>query len=98
MGEDIGSTARAHVFISGHVQGVSFRWYTQRKAVELGLTGWVCNLWDGRVEAIIEGKEDAVQQMVSWCHAGPPVARVDRVQVSHEEPTGKFTSFRIKLS
>lgn len=86
---------RAHVFISGRVQGVSFRWYTQRIAEELGLTGWVRNLWDGRVEAIFEGEEKAVRQAVAWCHTGAPSARVDDVEINYEEPTGDFTRFRI---
>jgi acylphosphatase len=86
---------RAHVFISGRVQGVSFRWYTQRKAEELGLTGWVRNLWDGRVEAIFEGQENAVKDAVTWCHTGPTSAWVDQVEVKYEQPTGDFKRFRI---
>jgi acylphosphatase len=86
---------RAHVFVSGRVQGVNFRWYTQRKANELGLTGWVRNIWDGRVEAVFEGEENAVRRVIGWCHVGAPSARVDRVEVTHEEPTGEFSRFRI---
>ena len=88
-------SVRAHVFVSGRVQGVSFRWYTQQKAQELGLTGWVRNLWDSRVEAIFEGEERVVQRVVDWCHVGAPSARVDRVEVNYEEPTGEFSRFRI---
>jgi acylphosphatase len=87
--------ARAHVFISGRVQGVNFRWYTQRKAQELGVTGWVRNLWDGRVEALFEGEEKLVQRAVDWCHVGPPSAQVDRVEVNYEQPSGEFSRFRI---
>lgn len=90
-----GGPVRAHVFVSGRVQGVNFRWYTQRKAQELGVTGWVRNLWDGRVEAIFEGDEQAVQRAVDWCHVGAPSAQVDRVQVNYEEATGEFRNFRI---
>jgi acylphosphatase len=86
---------RAHVFISGRVQGVNFRWYTQREAQRLGLTGWVRNLWDGRVEAIFEGDEEPVQRAVNWCHTGPSSARVDNIEVSYEEPTGEFSHFAI---
>jgi len=89
------ATTRAHVFISGRVQGVNFRWYTQYKAQELGLTGWVRNLWDGRVEAVFEGEERAVRAAVAWCHRGDPPARVDEVEVSYEPPTGEFKRFRI---
>ena len=89
------SNLRAHVFITGRVQGVSFRWYTQSKAQELDLTGWVRNLWDGRVEVIFEGEEQAVRDVVSWCRTGPPTARVDTIEVTFEEPTGDFERFRI---
>lgn len=85
----------AHVFITGRVQGVSFRWYTQNKAQELNLTGWVRNLWDDRVEAIFEGEEQAVREAVAWCRTGPPYARVDSIEVKFEEPTGDFDRFRI---
>jgi acylphosphatase len=88
-------SVRAHVFVSGRVQGVNFRWYTQQKAQELGLTGWVRNLWDGRVEAIFEGETGAVQRGVGWCHVGAPSARVDRVEVTYEQPTGEFSRFRV---
>ena len=86
---------RAHVYISGRVQGVSFRWNTQYQAQNLGLTGWVRNLWDGRVEAVFEGKESAVRQAVAWCHQGDRPAQVDKVDVRYEHPTGEFRSFRI---
>jgi acylphosphatase len=86
---------RAHVFISGRVQGVSFRWFTQRKAQELGLTGWVRNLWDRRVEAVFEGEAEAVRQAVAWCHTGDPPARVSQVDITYSPPTGEFKSFRV---
>ncbi len=88
-------TLRAHVFISGRVQGVNFRWFTQRKAQELKLTGWVRNLWDGRVEAVFEGDEAAVRQAVAWCHHGEPPARVSEVEVTFAPYTGQFTGFRV---
>ena len=86
---------RAHVFISGRVQGVSFRWNTQNKAQQLGLTGWVRNVWDGRVEAVFEGPEQLVKEAVAWCHHGNRPARVDKVQVNYRPPTGEFKHFRI---
>jgi acylphosphatase len=86
---------RANVFISGRVQGVSFRWFTQRQAQELGLTGWVRNLWDGRVEAVFEGEAEAVRQAVAWCHTGQPPARVTNVDVTYAPYTGEVYSFRI---
>jgi acylphosphatase len=86
---------RAHVVVSGRVQGVNFRWHTQRKAQELGLMGWVRNRGDGRVEAVFEGEHQAVERMLNWCHVGSPSAQVDGVEADYEEPTGEFRRFRI---
>lgn len=88
---------RAHVLISGRVQGVNFRAYTQREAETRGVTGWVRNNPDGRVEAVFEGEASDVQRMVDWCRHGPPVARVDRVEVEWEPYTGEFDSFDVLL-
>ena len=79
---------RAHVYISGRVQGVSFRWNTQHQAQQLGLTGWVKNLWDGRVEAVFEGEAPAVRQAVAWCHQGSRPARVATIPTANSAPTG----------
>lgn len=81
---------RAHVFVSGLVQGVNFRWYTTEQARRLGLGGWVRNLGDGRVEAVIEGPETTVKEMIDWLGRGPRHARVDGVHVEWEEPEGLF--------
>ena len=86
---------RAHVFVSGKVQGVYFRQNTMRTAHELAATGWVRNLDDGRVEAVIEGAEDAVRKVVEWCHQGPAASKVDDVQVKYERYTGEFSDFAI---
>ena len=86
---------RAHVLISGRVQGVSFRWYTLNMAQHLGLTGWVRNLPDGRVEAVFEGLDEAVRQAVAWCHHGERPARVEDVEVTYGAATGEFKSFRV---
>lgn len=85
---------RAHVFVSGEVQGVFYRATTRERATEAGVDGWVKNLADGRVEAVFEGPEDAVEEMVQWCHQGSDRARVDDVEVSYEEPEG-LDSFEI---
>ena len=90
------ATLRARVVITGRVQGVNFRWYTRRQAQELKLVGGVRNLEDGRVEALFEGAEEAVRQMVSWCHAGSPSAQVDGVQVTYERATGELSGFHIR--
>lgn len=87
--------SRAHVFISGRVQGVSFRWHTVNIAQRLGVTGWVRNGHDGRVEAVFEGPEEAVRQAVAWCHHGERPARVEKVDVTYETPKGEFKSFRV---
>ncbi len=87
---------RAHVFISGWVQGVFFRLNTQELAQRFGVTGWVRNLRDGRVEAVFEGEEEDVERMVSWCHLGPPGAVVEEVEVTYEDYTGEYKTFDIR--
>jgi len=89
---------RAHVFISGWVQGVLFRSNTQELAQRLGVTGWVRNLRDGRVEVIFEGEEEAVERLVSWCHRGPPGALVEDVEVTYEDYTGEYETFGIRYN
>lgn len=81
--------ARAHVWISGRVQGVFFRAYTVDEAEARGVAGWVRNTPDGRVEAAFEGKRSAVEAMIAWCREGPPAARVSSVEVAWEEPKGE---------
>jgi acylphosphatase len=81
--------ARARVVVSGRVQGVFFRDETRRRARSLGVAGWVANRRDGAVEAVFEGRRDAVESMVGWCGRGPSGARVDDVQTSWEGPRGE---------
>jgi len=90
--------ARAHLFIQGRVQGVSFRYYTMQEARSLGLTGWVRNLWDGRVEVLLDGDEGAVRQMIEWCQNGPPPAVVENVEITWEEHTVEFNNFRVRIN
>jgi Acylphosphatases len=85
-----------HVYISGRVQGVFFRAETQRAAKGFNLTGWVRNMADGRVEALLEGKDENVDKMLTWCHIGPPAARVEEVLTEEEPYTGEFSDFSIK--
>lgn len=89
-------TRRVHITVSGRVQGVFFRANTQEVAQRLGLSGYVRNLPDGRVEVVAEGEEGALQRLVDWCHRGPPLARVERVEVRWENPTGEFSGFHIR--
>ena len=95
------ATKRAHLYIRGRVQGVSFRYYTMTEAKRLGVTGWVRNLWDGRVEAVAEGfgffEDVAFGELVDWCHRGPPSALVDQVDLTWEPPTNEFISFSVRL-
>jgi len=79
---------RAHVFVTGKVQGVYYRATTRDTADEHGVDGWVKNLDDGRVEAVFEGPESEVESMVEWCHTGSSRARVDDVAVEYENPAG----------
>jgi acylphosphatase len=81
--------------ISGRVQGVGFRWFTQESATREGLKGWVRNLPDGRVEALLEGESEAVTRVERALHSGPRGARVERVSVEAEE-LGGYRSFTIE--
>jgi len=85
---------RAHLYVSGRVQGVCYRAYCQEQAAALGVAGWVRNLRDGRVEAAFEGPHGIVDQAIAWCRKGPPAARVVDVEVRWEEPLGE-KEFRI---
>ncbi|MEM3626526.1 MAG: acylphosphatase [Candidatus Bathyarchaeia archaeon] len=87
---------RAHVFVSGRVQGVFFRSETRREAKRRGVKGWVRNLPDGRVEAVFEGEEESVKELIEFCKRGPPGARVSRVEVIWESYAGEFRDFEIK--
>ena len=86
---------RAHVFISGFVHGVFFRYETRRIARRYRVIGWVRNLRDGRVEAVFEGEKRDVDAMIAFCRKGPPSATVTGVEVFWEEPTGESTGFRV---
>ncbi|MBD2094627.1 acylphosphatase [Trichocoleus sp. FACHB-591] len=77
---------RAHVWISGRVQGVGYRMSTCQAAETLGVNGWVKNLPDGRVEAVFEGPPELLEEMIRWCHKGPQMAIVQEVKVEYEEP------------
>ncbi len=88
---------RAHVIITGRVQGVFFRVETNRAADRIGgISGWVRNLPDGTVEAIMEGEKDKVDALIDWCHQGPPNARVDSVDVDWQTYQNEFKVFEIR--
>ncbi|MGR3293286.1 MAG: acylphosphatase [Candidatus Scalindua sp.] len=88
--------ARLHIVIEGIVQGVFFRAGTKGKSCKLGLTGWVKNCPDGRVEAVFEGDIDKIDQVLEWCKKGPPGAVVRNVEIIREQATGDYDSFTIK--
>lgn len=90
--------ARAHVIISGLVQGVFFRHETRVRAQSLGISGWVRNRFDGAVEAVFEGPKDKVESIVAWCHRGPSGAVVDSVEVKWEGYNGEFKGFSVRYS
>ncbi|MGB3682308.1 MAG: acylphosphatase [Rubrobacteraceae bacterium] len=91
-----GDKDRAHVYISGNVQGVFFRDSTRQKAEELGLNGWVENTPDGRVEALFEGPADKVREMLGWCEEGPTQATVEDVEAEREQPEEDLQGFEVR--
>lgn len=86
---------RVHLHISGRVQGVYYRSAAAEQARVLGLCGIVRNLPSGDVELIAEGPPAALQQLIAWCHLGPPAARVERVAADFTEARGEFPDFRV---
>lgn len=88
--------ARAHVFISGRVQGVFFRSEARYEAKKHGVSGWVRNLPDDRVEAVFEGEEENVKKLLEFCRQGPPGARVTGTNVIWESYFGEFTDFEVR--
>ena len=91
-----GDRERAHVYVAGQVQGVFFRDSTREKAEQLGLTGWVKNLPDGRVEALFEGPSERIREMIRWCEQGPPHAEVEDVDTQFAVSEGDLTSFEVR--
>ena len=87
--------ARVHIFVSGRVQGVFFRLAAKKKADKLGLTGWVKNLADGKVEAVFEGDKDKIEEMLQWAKRGPFLAKVENLEIIRDDYTGGFTNFKI---
>ena len=88
--------ARARLLISGRVQGVYYRGFTEEVAESLGLKGWVRNLPDRRVEAVFEGERDAIEAAVKKCYEGPPAAHVADIDVTWEERLEGFADFSVR--
>ncbi len=91
-----GENARVHIRISGQVQGVYYRASASEQARVLGLVGWVRNLPGGEVELLAEGPQAQLEQLVTWCHLGPPAARVESVQADYAAASGEFHEFRVQ--
>ncbi|MDD1659668.1 MAG: acylphosphatase [Methanomicrobiales archaeon] len=87
---------RRHLRVSGRVQGVFFRSAVQEQALAAGVSGWIRNLPDGGVEAVLEGERVAVEQVVAFCRRGPPYARVDHVDIREEEFRGDLKGFAVR--
>jgi len=88
---------RAKLLIKGVVQGVNFRYYTRREALRSNVSGWVGNLPDGSVAAVLEGEEEDVEALILWCRQGPPSAQVTELVAQPEEYQGEFQSFSIRF-
>ena len=96
MNEQAPVEVRLHAIVRGRVQGVSFRYYTQRRATELGLTGYVRNQWDGTVEVVAEGARSEVDALVAFLHVGPRSAFVTQVDARWPVPTGEYQRFEVR--
>jgi acylphosphatase len=94
--DHMGEMARAHVIISGRVQGVFFRMETKRAADKHGVCGWVRNTRDGTVEALFEGSKEQVDSAIEWCKKGPPLAQVRDLSVEWEDYRGEPGEFAIR--
>jgi|GEM_PF-728347 acylphosphatase len=91
---------KIHLFVSGRVQRVGFRFFTQQKAHGLGLVGWVRNRLDGRVEIEATGEKEKIDQFFDWLYQGSPLAKVDDVEVVNRSRAVKvfLTDFQIKAT
>lgn len=88
---------QAHLYVSGFVQGVGYRQFVKQNARKLGLTGWVKNLPDRKVEALIQGPKEKVEELIKLCEKGPFLAEVEDVDIIWEEEKENFTSFDITV-
>lgn len=90
--------ARLHAFIEGSVQGVGFRFFVIQRAEELGLTGWVRNLWDGRVEVVAEGPRKLLEQLQGFLQEGPRSANVTKVSLEWSDASNEFNNFDVHFN
>jgi acylphosphatase len=88
----------AEMLVEGRVQGVGYRQYVQRRAGLLGLSGWVMNLRDGRVRVRVEGPRATIEELARVLEKGPPLSRVERVDLRWTAPTGRFRGFGVRYA
>ncbi len=88
--------ARAHVYVTGRVQGVFYRSFVRTRAQLLNLKGWVKNTMDGCVEIVFEGYADDINSAIEQCRRGPPHAQITDLRVEWEKPTSEFAGFEIR--
>ena len=88
----------AEIIVEGHVQGVGYRMFAQRKADKLALRGYVMNLKDGRVRVRVEGNRELIEELARELEKGPPLAGVASVSIAWRPPTGRFTSFEVRYA
>lgn len=93
-----GRNVRLEALVRGSVQGVGFRYFVMRRAVRLGLTGWVANQPDGTVRCVAEGAPEALDELLSLLHSGPPGARVEGVEARRGDAAGSFDSFTVRAT
>lgn len=93
-----GPRSAAEILVEGDVQGVGYRNFAQRKALQLGLAGYVMNLRDGKVRVRVEGRREIIAELARDLEKGPPLARVDKLSVMWLAPTGRFASFGIRFA
>lgn len=96
MAKQTPAHTRLQAIVHGRVQGVSFRYYTERRARDLGLSGYVRNLRDGTVEVVAEGHRPALEQLLAFLHAGPRSAFVTKVDTKWPAPTNEFDRFKVR--
>jgi acylphosphatase len=96
MEEQTPTQARLQAIVHGRVQGVNFRYYTQQRARDLRLTGYVRNLWDGTVEVVAEGQHSDLEEMLAFLRVGPRAAFVTQVDTRWSGPTGSFGRFEVR--
>jgi acylphosphatase len=89
-------SARLRAIVDGRVQGVNFRYYTRRRATELGLTGYVRNQWDGTVEAVAEGSQPKLEELLAFLRVGPRSAFVTQVDTEWLAASGEFDRFEVR--